>query len=66
MPDKPQLHHPWLVAVWPGMGQVAFNAGVYLLAKLDMNLLTYRELDDAGAAPGGVLRGKSLQGPSGG
>ena len=38
MAEKPQLHHPWLVAVWPGMGHVALNAGVYLLAKLGMEL----------------------------
>ncbi|WP_439624760.1 PAC2 family protein [Gemmata sp.] len=31
-----KLNHPWLVAVWPGMGHVALNAGVYLLAKLGM------------------------------
>jgi proteasome assembly chaperone (PAC2) family protein len=36
MADKLQLHHPWLIAVWPGMGHVALNAGVYLLAKLGM------------------------------
>jgi uncharacterized protein len=46
MPDEPQLHHPWLVAVWPGMGQVAFNAGVYLLAKLGMNLIAEFEASD--------------------
>jgi uncharacterized protein len=46
MPDNPQLQHPWLVAVWPGMGQVAFNAGVYLLAKLDMNLIAEFEASD--------------------
>jgi proteasome assembly chaperone (PAC2) family protein len=46
MPDKPQFHHPWLIAVWPGMGQVAFNAGVYLLAKLDMNLIAEFEASD--------------------
>jgi proteasome assembly chaperone (PAC2) family protein len=34
-----QLHHPWLIAVWPGMGHVALNAGVYLLAKLNMTLV---------------------------
>lgn len=39
MPETLQLHHPRLVAVWPGMGQVALNAGVYLLAKLDMNII---------------------------
>jgi hypothetical protein len=27
MPDSERFHHPWLVAVWPGMGQVAINAG---------------------------------------
>lgn len=37
--DALKLNHPWLVAAWPGMGNVALNAGVYLLAKLDMTLL---------------------------
>lgn len=37
MNEQSKLHHPWLVAVWPGMGHVALNAGVYLLAKLGMN-----------------------------
>ena len=46
MPEKPQLNHPWLVAVWPGMGHVALNAGVYLLAKLDMNLIAEFEASD--------------------
>ena len=46
MPEKPQLHHPWLVAVWPGMGHVALNAGVYLLAKLSMNLIAEFEAND--------------------
>jgi proteasome assembly chaperone (PAC2) family protein len=36
--ENEPLRHPWLVAVWPGMGNVALNAGVYLLAKLDMTL----------------------------
>ncbi|HZU36206.1 MAG TPA: PAC2 family protein [Gemmataceae bacterium] len=39
MAEQRQLHHPWLVAVWPGMGHVALNAGVYLLAKLGMDLI---------------------------
>jgi proteasome assembly chaperone (PAC2) family protein len=46
MPEQPQLHHPWLVAVWPGMGHVALNAGVYLLAKLGMNLIAEFEAND--------------------
>lgn len=41
--DLPKLNHPWLVAVWPGMGNVALNAGIYLLAKLGMTVLA--ELD---------------------
>ena len=36
MQDRIQLTHPWLVAVWPGMGHVAVNAGVYMLSKLGM------------------------------
>src|SRR5262245_53281641 len=36
---QPLLHHPWLVAVWPGMGNVAFNAGIYLLSRLAMRPL---------------------------
>jgi proteasome assembly chaperone (PAC2) family protein len=39
MSKKRQFQHPWLVAVWPGMGNVALNAGVYLLAKLSMDLI---------------------------
>ncbi|MCW1926221.1 PAC2 family protein [Luteolibacter arcticus] len=33
-----ELHDPWLVAVWPGMGTVAMGAGYYLMAKLGMHL----------------------------
>jgi proteasome assembly chaperone (PAC2) family protein len=39
MAEVPALTRPWLVAVWPGMGQVALSAGYYLMAKLDMRLL---------------------------
>jgi hypothetical protein len=46
MPEKPQLKHPWMVAVWPGMGHVALNAGVYLLAKLGMTLIAEFEAGD--------------------
>jgi proteasome assembly chaperone (PAC2) family protein len=44
-----KLNHPWLVAVWPGMGQVAISAGYYLMAKLGMHQfaeLSARELFD--------------------
>lgn len=46
MEVKPQLNHPWLVAIWPGMGHVALNAGVYLLSKLQMELYAELETDD--------------------
>ncbi len=39
MADTPKLNHPWLVAVWPGMGHVALNAGIYLLSKLGMTAI---------------------------
>ena len=37
MTKELKLHDPWLVAVWPGMGQVAISAGYYLMAKLGMH-----------------------------
>lgn len=46
MAEKLQLTHPCLVAVWPGMGNVALNAGIYLLAKLDMKVLAELEASD--------------------
>jgi proteasome assembly chaperone (PAC2) family protein len=46
MAEHLKLNHPWLVAVWPGMGNVALNAGIYLLAKLDMKLIAEFEAND--------------------
>jgi proteasome assembly chaperone (PAC2) family protein len=46
MDETPKLNKPWMVAVWPGMGQVAMNAGYYLMAKLGAHLLAeFRPLD---------------------
>lgn len=39
MANELKLNHPWLVAVWPGMGHVAITGGYYLLSKLGMHLL---------------------------
>lgn len=50
MTQVPKLHAPWLVAVWPGMGNVAVIAGYYLMSKLGMHLLAEfspRDLFDA-------------------
>jgi proteasome assembly chaperone (PAC2) family protein len=41
-----KLNHPWLVAVWPGMGHVALNAGIYLLSKLEMTAVAEFEAND--------------------
>jgi proteasome assembly chaperone (PAC2) family protein len=46
MAQQLELTHPWLVAAWPGMGAVALNAGVYLLAKLRMKLIAEFEASD--------------------
>jgi proteasome assembly chaperone (PAC2) family protein len=46
VPEKPEFNHHRLVAVRPGMGQVALNAGVYLLAKLGMNLIAVFEASE--------------------
>ena len=53
MAEEQKLNKPWLVAVWPGMGQVAISAGYYLMAKLGMHLLA--EL------PGQELRGDAIE-----
>src|SRR5262249_4770054 len=44
--EKLQLNHPWLIATWPGMGHVALNAGVYLLAKLQMTAVAEFEANE--------------------
>lgn len=46
MAENMKLNHPWLVAVWPGMGNVALSAGYYLLAKLGMHVLAEYEAGD--------------------
>lgn len=35
-----ELKSPWMIAVWPGMGNVGLTAGYYLMAKLGMELLS--------------------------
>lgn len=46
MAESLKLNHPWLVAAWPGMGNVALSAGYYLLAKLEMHLIAEFEARD--------------------
>jgi proteasome assembly chaperone (PAC2) family protein len=63
MPVEPELklNKPWLIAVWPGMGQVAMTAGYYLMAKLGMHAIAEfspRDLFDAEhiEVSGGLIR----------
>ena len=51
MNDIPKLNEPCLVAVWPGMGNVALNAGIYLLSKLDMPTAESVTVKGAGGTP---------------
>jgi uncharacterized protein len=44
MDENLRLNHPWLVAVWPGMGHVALNAGFYMLSKLEMHVIAEFEV----------------------
>jgi proteasome assembly chaperone (PAC2) family protein len=46
MAEQLKLHHPWLVAVWPGMGNVGLSAGYYLMAKLGMHQVAEFEARD--------------------
>lgn len=39
MEPELKLNKPWMVAVWPGMGNVAISAGYFLVAKLGMHIL---------------------------
>jgi proteasome assembly chaperone (PAC2) family protein len=61
MNDQLKLTHPWLVAVWPGMGHVALNAGAYLISKLNMTPIAEFEAPDlfdidALEVQGGILQ----------
>lgn len=63
MTKSQQLDHPWLIAVWPGMGHVALSAGYYLMSKLGMSQfaeLSAGELFDVDAA---IVNGGLVQKP---
>jgi proteasome assembly chaperone (PAC2) family protein len=61
MAGELKLEKPWLIAVWPGMGNVAISAGYYLVTKLGMHILaefSARELFDVEhvEVKGGLIR----------
>ena len=58
MADKKELHDPWLVAVWPGMGHVAQLAGSYLVQQLDAQAAA--ELSEGGSRGPGPSATQSL------
>jgi len=39
MAEQRELHDPWLIAVWPGMGNVAVGAGAFLAEQLGATLV---------------------------
>jgi uncharacterized protein len=39
MENTIESKRPWLIAVWPGMGQVAISAGYYLMSKLGVRFM---------------------------
>jgi hypothetical protein len=45
MTEKVKPNHPWLLAAWPGIGNVATSAGYYLLAKLGMHVMAEFDAD---------------------
>ena len=50
---KPRLKRPILIAVWPGMGEVAFKLGVYIKDKLKMEEFALLDAPEL-FPPGGV------------
>lgn len=63
------LESPWLIAVWPGMGNVGLTAGYYLMANLGMELVAeysppdqfdidYVEVEDGLIHPGTRARSR--------
>ncbi|MSR60713.1 MAG: hypothetical protein EXS05_24250 [Planctomycetaceae bacterium] len=61
MDDVPKLNHPWLVAAWPGMGNVALNAGIYLLARMDMKVFAEFEASEFFDVPQVEVKGGIVQ-----
>jgi hypothetical protein len=54
MHHEPELTDPWLVAAWPGVGNVALIAATYLKDKLEAE--EFAEIDPCGFfEPGGVF-----------
>ena len=39
MSEGGQLNDPWLVAAWPGIGNVAVGAAAYLVDQLDATMV---------------------------
>lgn len=46
MEPSVNLRKPWMVAVWPGIGHVAINAGYFLMSNLEMAVLAELQVSD--------------------
>jgi len=59
--EKPQLNNPSLIATWPGMGMVAFNAVTYLKNKLNSKLFGQIEVGDFFAPTSATVEKQVIQ-----
>jgi len=59
--EKPELNNPSLIATWPGMGMVAFNAISYLKNKLNANVFGQIEAEDFFAPTSAAVEKQIIQ-----
>jgi predicted ATP-grasp superfamily ATP-dependent carboligase len=60
---KPKLKNPYLIAAWPGIGEVAFKAAMYLINKLKAEELAEIPAQDFFYLTGSLVRGGILDAP---
>lgn len=60
---RPKLKQPYLIVAWPGMGEVAFKAGKYLVEKLEAEEFATIPAQDYFYLTGSVIAGGVLNAP---
>jgi predicted ATP-grasp superfamily ATP-dependent carboligase len=60
---KPKLKNPYLITAWPGMGEVAFKAAMYLMNKLKAEEFAEIPAEDFFYLTGSVVREGILNAP---
>ncbi|WP_160311421.1 PAC2 family protein [Rhodopirellula islandica] len=63
MTETRKLDHPWLIAVWPGMGHVALSAGYYLMSKLGMSQFAEMSADELFDVDSAIVQDGLVQRP---